>query len=358
MRALAERDAGKDPSDPSTVRISAASIREGDEGHLLGYEVLSEPLVHSFERTGRGTFLIWVEAAITESKRDPIRLVRVNKGGGLECLCWVTVCIKFLLIGYREFLAKRRPNWLPSALMDLLVGPHHPWPLRDAPDSTTNLLAFFVVLGLLTLVDEADEDGDIATDSLIALEEGVKAFLRAWKATYVASSGNRTLWDKVPKNLKDAAQAEADAAPAERVSGGRTARGAKRKGAVAGAVAASAAANGAGAHSGNLTAAAPPAAAAAGAAAPRVAATGTTATANPRPVPPAVRVEGPARTFSKCHWIGPDGSSCTRSPPSSGTVAFNSPLCHAHRAELAALTGPQKASVAAKMRASGVPIIV
>ena len=347
MRAIAGRDAGKTADDPSAITVPAASVVDGAEGTLLAYEVLSENLVHTLETIGRNTFLTWTKNATTESRKDPIKLVRAGKNGGPnEHLCWVTACVKIYLIGYREFLTKRRHTWMPPALVELLVGPHHPWSLRDAPDSTTNLLAFFVVIGLLTLVDDADEDGDVAADSLTAAEEGFKAFLRAWKATFVSCSANRALWDKAPIALRAIAQSEATDADRNPPPVNDRRRG-TRSGDTRNPKVRNPAAGGAGEDTTRPPHRTSDTAVSAGAAA--------TPTSG-QTQGPHIRVEGPIKQFSKCHWVGVDGAPCGRPPLRTG-VTSPSPLCTEHRKAFHALGPQSKAAVVAKMRANGVQIV-
>lgn len=350
MRVLAARDGAKDPSDPTAIRIEASAIRDGGEGHVLGFVALGEVLVHTLEAAGRERFLTWVRDAINESKKDPIRLVRTSKAGTSECVCWVTYVVKCLMIGYLEWLANRRHTWDAPALMELITGPLHPFPLRDSPDATLCLLAFFVVLGLLDLVDDADEDGDLAGDSLVAMEEGWKAFLRAWKAFFVSCGANRLLWDKVPKGVKDAVDAEAQDAqtrppPAtsrqKRTERQRKLKAEKAAGAAAARSAAAAlsqqaaAAAGAGDHTANVR---PPP-------------TGAATAKDLLRYPP---VTGNP-TFTKCHWVGPDGSPCARANVVLSNPSAN-PLCKDHRQALWAMTPATKATAVAKMKAAGLPL--
>ena len=360
LRVLSERDRGKSPDDPTAITVPAATLfGSGHPGNVLAYELLSENLIHTLEVVGRARFLEWVQDAVHEAKKDPIRFVRAGRDGTPEAREWVTECVKVLLVGYRLFLANRRHTWLPASIVDLATGPLNPWALRETPDAMTDLLAFFVVLGLLVLVDDADEDGDIANDSLTAMEEGFKAFLRAWKATFVSCSANREAWNRIPRATRDAAETEAASIKGAPTTLSRSAQKraklkAKRdakKAAAAGAAASSTSTStppSAGTKRTHAGAAVPATAAGAAAAAGKGG-----ATADPLANYPAVA--GGPKTFNKCHYISPGGDPCSKPPLPAGKVS-NNPLCWAHRRELHGMSADVRAKVAEQMKANGITI--
>ena len=359
MRALASRDADLPLEDQITIPTSR--LRAGAEGQTAAYKALSENLVHLFESKGREWFLALARRLVVKYSKDAHRfVVRDPKTGILSTCCFVTHVVRILFVSEKAWLVTRKVSWAPEVVSTMMQGPHEPVPLIDKPVTTIGnaLLRRWVTAGGLVETSVSDPDGEVLGEALESETAFWEGYFEAWREKFVMTTAMSNLLKQVPDhgasatNAGNAATGTATAAAGGAGGPGRGRRGGRGRGNGKTGGRGNNGNPGGGPANGNPANPAPAAAAAgdAGTAgAPKRQREGDT-----RDDGPARKFRGTTAVFDKCHWVGPDGASCTRVPPE-GRKSTQA-LCATHVAAYNKMTDADRAATVTKLRANGVPI--
>jgi hypothetical protein len=168
------------------LKIPQSFYQEGASGEMEADVALNAPVVARLEEKGRAAFHAIIERQLVLHANDPVQYI-TGKAAGRRVQPWVARAVLVWMAGYQRHRAKRLASWIPPPAIELLCTPTT-LPILNH-ESPTDLLPFFVQLGLLMLLQEMRNYGALG-DSLAAIEASIIGALAKFQTKFILSHDN------------------------------------------------------------------------------------------------------------------------------------------------------------------------